>query len=337
MTDQQPELDQQTRRQEKQSTKASGNGTTLRLNASGDAIAEGLKFLFSRRQETCWSLCSAARGISAAWVTAYVLARLAEIPTHHVSYSLRQRIEESLDWLLEARTPKGGWGFGGSGSPDDADSTAWAVVALRQHGRPAPQDALDLVRSCRRADGGFGPYPEGTTGAALPYSSAPDVTAIAVRALAFIDAASSEFLASHLRTDVQRENCRVASSFFVASTLLDWEPGMAPWFVVNAVQQLTCQQAGESHWEQALLLRCMMRLRMQSAWALAAGLRRQQLSDGSWRGSAELARLSADTGQLGALADKEGILATATALSALAMSDLQPGLYFGSDLPFRRL
>jgi hypothetical protein len=35
--------------------------------------------------------------------------------------------------------------------------------------------------------------------------------------------------------------------------------------------------------------------------------------------------------------DEEGILSTATALSALAMGDLQPGLYFGSDLPFRRL
>jgi hypothetical protein len=33
----------------------------------------------------------------------------------------------------------------------------------------------------------------------------------------------------------------------------------------------------------------------------------------------------------------QGILATVTALSALAMCDLQPGLYFGSDLPFRRL
>jgi hypothetical protein len=276
--------------------------------------------------------------MSAAWVTAYILARLAEIPTHHVGYSLRQRIEQSLDWLVEARTPKGGWGFGGSGSPDDADSTAWAVIALRQHGRPVPEDALDWARRCRRADGGFAPYPEGTTGTAPPYSSAPDVTAIAVRALAFIDAAASEFLASHLRTDVPTGNCRVASSFFVASTLLDWEPGMAPWFVVNAVRQLTREQAGENAWEQALLLRCMMRLRMQSAWALAAGLRRQQQADGSWRGSAQLDPLSAGVGQLRApLADEEGILATATALSALAMSDLQPGLYFGSDLPFSRL
>jgi hypothetical protein len=35
--------------------------------------------------------------------------------------------------------------------------------------------------------------------------------------------------------------------------------------------------------------------------------------------------------------DEDGVLATVTAVSALAIGDQQPGLYFGSDLPFRRL
>jgi hypothetical protein len=113
---------------------------------------------------------------------------------------------------------------------------------------------------------------------------------------------------------------------------------MAPWFVVNAVHQLTCQQAGEGAWEQALRLRCMTRLGMQSAWALAAGLRRLQQMDGSWPGTAQPAPPSPVSGTGAApFADDEGVLATVTALSALAMGDLQPGLYFGSDLPFRRL
>jgi hypothetical protein len=199
---------------------------------------------------------------------------------------------------------------------------------------------LDLIRSCRRGNGGFSILPCAIQASETSRPGAPDVTAIAVRALASIDAASSEFLASHLRTDIPGTPCRLASAFFVSSTLLDWEPGMAPWFVVNTVRELTCQQADEGAWEQALRLRCMMRLGLQSAWALSAGLRRLQQPDGSWPGAgyAQPAPVSAVSGQgASPFTDQEGILATVTSLSALAMGDLQPGLYFGSDLPFRRL
>jgi squalene cyclase len=339
VTDQQSELDRKTLRSDDRLAETVGTMATSRPSgASADAIAAGLEFLFSRHQQRTWSLCSPATTESTAWVTAYVLARLGEVPSHHISYSLRPKIEESLDWLLETRTPKGGWGFGATGSADDADSTAWAVTALRQHGRLVPDESLELIRRCRRSDGGFAIYPDTANQSALSTSSAPDVTAIAVRALASIDATSSEFLASHLRTDEMERPCRLASKFFVSSTLLDWEPGMAPWFVVNAVRQLACQHPGESAWEQALLLRCVTRLRLQTAWALAAGLRRMQQTDGSWPGSAQFAPLSAVSAhQSGPHFDDQGVLATVTALSALAMGDLQPGLYFGSDLPFRRL
>jgi hypothetical protein len=82
-------------------------------------------------------------------------------------------------------------------------------------------------------------------------------------------------------------------------------------------------------------------LRLQSAWPLAAGLRRLQRANGSWPGSACLASLHT-LGNGSALHqdeyfDEDGILATVTVLSALAIGDQQPGLYFGSDLPFRRL
>jgi hypothetical protein len=77
---------------------------------------------------------------------------------------------------------------------------------------------------------------------------------------------------------------------------------------------------------------------MQSAWSVAAGLRRLQQPDGSWPGAAQLAPLSAAGDQPPApYFDEYGILSTVTALSALATADLQPGLYFGSDLPFSRL
>jgi len=345
VTDQQSELDSQI----ESSTKRRGGkrsaenrtpvATPRQRGASAAAIAAGLDFLFSRYRHGSWSLCAPSIRESAAWVTAYVLTRLGEISPEHISHSQRQQIAESLDWLMEVRTAKGGWGFGATGSPDDADSTAWAVTALRQHGRSVPDEALALIRHCHGSDGGFALIPNGSDHSndlrPLPPSS-PDATAIAVRALASIDAASSEFLASHLRTDLHGTSCRLASKFFVSSTLLDWEPGMAPWFVVNTVRRLASQYPGDGAWEQALLLRCMLRLRMQSCWALLDSLRRLQQPDGSWPGSALLVSLS-PADQSGPHFDEQGILATATALSALAMGDLQPGLYFGSDLPFHRL
>jgi hypothetical protein len=342
VTDQQSELDRQTRKAGKHPAKDLGAASTsAHRGPSADAIAKGLEFLFSVRQQKTWGLCPPATTETAVWVTAYVLVRLGEIPAEHISSSQRQQINESLDWLQETRTPGGGWGFGATGSSDDADSTAWAVTALRQHGRPVPNEALELIRRCRRSDGGFALAPnisESGSPNDAPSSSTPDVTAIAVRALASIDAASSEFLASNLRTDMQKTRCRLASRFFVSSTLMDWEPGMAPWFVVNAVRQLTCQHPSEGAWEQALLLRCMLRLRMQTAWTILADLRSLQQSDGSWPGSAMLVPLCpVPADHSGPHFDEQGILATATALSALAMVDLQPGLYFGSDLPFRRL
>lgn len=345
MTDQQSELDRQLGRPEEQrSAKEPGASGSRSSGARAEAIGSGLEFLFSRRHQAAWSLGPLTHE-SASWVTAYVLARLGEIPPHRLSFTQRQQLEESLDWLMEARTPQAGWAFGGpsspgSGSPDDADSTAWAVAALRQHGRPVPQGALQLIHRCHRPDGSFAMHPESANNA-IAGPGAADVTAIAVRALSAIDAASSEFLAARLRTDIEISHGRISSAFFVSSTLMDWEPCMAPWFVVNAVRQLVGQEA-EGAWEQALLLRCRMRLQLQSAWPLAAVLRRLQQPDGSWPGSARLTTFRAASGNGSALRpeehfDEEGILATVTALSALAIGDLQPGLYFGADLPFRRL
>jgi hypothetical protein len=338
VTDQPSELSRETGRADQQNARTPGAEKSSRQSGvSADAIATGLEYLFSRQHKRSWTLCGPGERDSAAWVTAYVLARLGEIPAHQIHYSLRSKIDASVNWLLEIRTPKGGWRFS-SGSPDDADSTGWAVVALRQHGRSVPEEPLHLIRRCRRLDGGFAAFPPlDPHSGGLP-SSAPDVTAIAVRALASIDAASAEFLASNLRTDLQERPCRLASGFFVASTLLDWEPGMAPHSVVKAVRELASSQVGHNPWEQSLQLRCMMRLRMQSAWSVAAGLRRLQQPDGSWPGAAQLAPLSAAGDQPPApYFDEYGILSTVTALSALATADLQPGLYFGSDLPFSRL
>ena len=77
MTDQKSEMDQQTSRPQEQPAKSSG------INA--EAIALGLEFLFSRRHQAAWSLGPLTRE-SASWVTAYVLARLGEIPPHYLEF-----------------------------------------------------------------------------------------------------------------------------------------------------------------------------------------------------------------------------------------------------------
>lgn len=332
MTDQQSELDRRTSQPSRDAAESRPSGP------GAEAIAAGLKFVFAQRHEAAWSLGGSSSPESSAWVTAYVLARLGEIPLHYLCFTQRQKIEESLDWLAQARTPQGGWSFGAHGLPDDADTTAWAVTALRQHGRPVQQGALQLIHRCRRPDGGYTTRPEAPEN--ISRSSAADVTAIAVRALCAIDATSSEFLAAYLQNGAEAGNGRVRSALFVSSTLMDWEPCMAPWFVVNAVRQLV-QQEAEGTWEQALLLRCRMRLRLQSAWPLAVALRRLQRANGSWLGSACLASLytsgNGSARHADEYFDEDGVLATVTALSALAIGDQQPGLYFGSDLPFRRL
>jgi hypothetical protein len=110
------------------------------------------------------------------------------------------------------------------------------------------QGALQLIHRCRRSDGGYTTRPEAPEN--ITRSSAADVTAIAVRALCAIDATSSEFLAAHLGSNTEEGHGRVGSALFVSSTLMDWEPCMAPWFVVNAVRQLV-QQEAEVTWEQA--------------------------------------------------------------------------------------
>jgi len=151
-------------------------------STSTEAIAAGLEFLMSRRQDGKWRDFSPTTGESDVWVTAYVLARLGELPRAYISHALQQQIAESLAWLQEVRNPLGGWGYRAHGK-DSADATAWAIIALRRHGQTAPRPAFDLVRRCQQPDGGFAAYPVAGTAGTAHETSAPDITAVAVQAL----------------------------------------------------------------------------------------------------------------------------------------------------------
>src|SRR6476620_2872975 len=111
------------------------------------SIEAGLKFLASRHHGRRWSSVRKGRD---AGTTAYIVARLGELPAGSFGYRLWDKIEDSLNWLLEIQTSGGGWSSAPEETTDDANSTAWAILALRQHGRRAPEPAQAFLRRCRR-------------------------------------------------------------------------------------------------------------------------------------------------------------------------------------------
>jgi hypothetical protein len=284
---------------------------TPRTNA--EAIAAGLVYLLQQRQNGRWGHLDLPWGPADAAVTACVLARLGELPSQFMNRYAKQAIADSLDWLHEAQTPQAGWGYPGE---SDVETTTWAVIAMRKHGRPAPDSALDFIRRCRRPDGGYGRNPEAG-------KSDPETTALAIQALGANENARARDAAGLLSYWLGNDADRLGSSLFVCSSILEWEKSFLPLALLNQACQLTVVFQAESAFDQALLLRCLARLRLNRAWSLAAGLRTKQLADGSWPGP-PAPRLNFD--------DKR-IIPTVTAVSALILGDFQPGLYFGSDLP----
>jgi hypothetical protein len=305
---------------------------------NSEAVRAGLNFLFSSRQDRHWQDFGPSADEPGTWVTAYVLARIGELPPTCINAGTRRQVADALDWLLEARSPAGVWSYN-SGSEDDADSTGWAVLALRRNGREVPAAALEFIQRCRRADGGIAPYPEESVRGKTWKLSAPDVTAVGANAVGGADTAAANFLSScWLQTNKPLPPSRLASQLFTCAAVMDWDAGLAPWALLDKVCELMSENNNERAFEQALLLRCLTQLRMQKAWSVAATLRRMQHSDGGWPASAFLRSPGSigfsETNSLGL--DHERILTTATAISALAKGEDQPGLYFGSDRPLPR-
>ena len=318
MTDQQPKLGQPL-------MKDLNGDFALQLGAlegrvgrtRGEAIKAGLDFLGTCWQDGTWQDSSSLLPVgSDAWVTSCVLARLAELSPHYKSHSLQRKIESSLDWLMRVRTPQGGWGS--QSGEDDSNSTAWAIVALRAHGwsRAVPGPALDFLRRCRRFDGGF-------AASSIDVNSAQpgvaEITAVAVGALDQLPWATEDFLAGYLLGAGPAAPGRRTARFHVCAGILDWRDGLASTWLLNQVGQAAAGLGNEGALDRAMLLRCLFRLRMQRAWSLAAGLRAMQMEDGSWSEH-----------------NDQKIIATVNAVSALALGESQPGLYFGSDLPLPR-
>lgn len=298
-----------------------------------ESIRAGLEWLSAAHRDDHWTDCIALGGAADPWVTSCVVARLGELPDAYISYSLRQEIEKALDWLERARIPGSGWS-GPSGSPD-AFTTSWATLALRAYRRSVPRSALDLISRCRQSNGGFSPYPQEGAEDKTSGISSPEVTATVLRALGMSDSAAAGFLASQLEMELPAGAVDRIPRLYVCSEVLDCASDVVPWSLLNRVRQCIAPLGAETPYDQALVLRSLLRLRNQRAWAAAAALREMQLGDGSWPASTVLhpgSQPAIVNG--GCLADTRTIT-TATAVSALVINESQPGLYFGSDLPRR--
>ena len=304
-----------------------------RPRTNPEAVIAGVNFVMSGWHDGHWADFNLRSGESDVWVTAYVLARLGEIPSEYTSFSIQQKIEDSLDWLTENRGSDGGWGWH-SKSESDAEEAVRIGLALRRHRRSAPAEALEFIRHCRRLDGGIAGYPEDSSAGRTLRISAPDVTAVAVNALGEPDPAAVSFLSScWLQTNKPLPPFRLLSRFYTCSGVMDWGTEKAPWSLMNKVCELMSFCDAENTFEQALLLRCLTQLRIQKAWSVAASLRQAQQADGGWPASALLC--PATKGHEGGLVylDHKRIFTTVTAISALLAVGTQPGLYFGSDRP----
>lgn len=118
------------------------------------AARRGFGHLCSVGEDPHWTGFPTLAGRSDAWVTAFIVAHLRTLD------GANPRLREARDRLLEWQRDDGGWGYG-PGVPSDADSTSWALTALKRSRRPGASEArqrgLEFLAG-HRVDSGFATY-----------------------------------------------------------------------------------------------------------------------------------------------------------------------------------
>ena len=285
-------------------------------------IRSGLDRLFALQGSGAWGADSAP---CAVWSTAYVLARLAELPAKMLSHSRVQEIQRSLDQLVNSVNR-----ICLDPGKRDCFTTALVVIALRSYGRKIPSAALEFLTKCRNEDGSFATAPGQQSESDIVKAIA--VTATACKALEQAGPQTEEFLTRHIQSALTLSIRNEAAGLYVCAEILDWPVGLASMSLLTKVSQLTCKMEAETAYPQALLLRSLLRLRISRSWPVAARLREMQAEDGNWRQGARTGGMPMDPVSA-LIGDANEPVVLATAISALAMAESQPGLYFGSDLP----
>ncbi|HVJ44145.1 MAG TPA: hypothetical protein VM639_21760 [Dongiaceae bacterium] len=284
------------------------------------SIERGLDALMASRHDDHWQDYSLPVGASDAWVTAYVLAKLSAV---HPSLPAvwHKAIDEALDWLSGVRgAATGGWGYNSS-VPDDADSTAWAVLALRGWGRPVPRDAIRFLGSCRSGSG-FATYPASTSPAPGWARAVPCVSAVALAALAKSPSSVGTFFSRWMAEGNLIPAYWWASPIYTTAMLLTG-CGTQTRLTAAFREKVTTFHPASS-FERALLIECRLRLGLP-AMAMGRDLIAEQNTDGGFAPSALLRLTDPDIEQPWAVidagpifVDESGIFTTATAIAALS-------------------
>ncbi len=287
--------------------------TVRRTTAVTGAAQKGAAALLDALTDDHWEDFALPVGASDAWVTAYILAMLSDLPVH-LGAPLRPGLTGPLAWLVERQRLGGGWGYNAS-VPDDADSTAWAIIALRGWGAPVPPDAVRFLKCCQQ-DVQFATYPAATSPARAWAAPAPDVSAVVRRALGL--GLNLGGLAAPLELEPAYW---WTSPLYTTAMMLDGISGPVSAELRGRLARIVPVGA----FERALLVRAALRAGLPvDAWA--AELIQQQRQDGLWPSAARL-RLThdmpeppwerIDSGTL--YTDARALFTTATAVAALGL------------------
>lgn len=299
-------------------------------NAALDhAIAAATRFLLAGQAADGafydWEL---PPGPSGAWSTAYVAARLRQVPfTLDAGTALALR--GAADWLLGHRCADGGWSYNDQvGS--DADSTAHALLLLHQVAAPLPADALVHLRRFQANNGGFSTY---LADDGLQYWGAPHVDVSAVCAQVFAAVSDNETLA-RIRHFIASERTPEGlwESYWWNTPLYATRHSLAALGSSLTASELAATRVTlegmttATDFEHALLLECLLLCGAASSRTdgLVARLTDRQQADGGWnsepclrvtRRSCHEPWRDADAGTL--YADPRRLFTTSTVLGAL--------------------
>jgi hypothetical protein len=297
------------------------------------AIERGVAYVTARQHgDGHWEEFALPVGRSGAWVTAYTGVMLLEAAR---SIGSLPRAAEAAGgagrWLRRNRPYAAGWGFNEKTGPD-ADSTAYALLLLRELGEPVARRDEEWLRARWRANGGFATYERPDQWG----MAHPDVTPMAYRALAAEEQARLRTaivacLHSSRETDgtwpAYWWRTRHYSTFLNAALLRELEAGAQTAVVISEEESRTVRSA----FDLAYLLGTAW-----LSWGAGAGTSRLaeelvalQRDDGSWPGTPIL-RVSRHDARdpwrhpEGALyADTDHLFTTASAVRMLAMTSAE--------------
>jgi hypothetical protein len=308
----------------------SGSGST----AASAAVRRAVAYLCGR-QDTAglWNDFRTPAGASDEWVTAFVTAHLAELCAVFELPAAEAAVGHARRALLARQRADGGWGYNARIAAD-ADSTAWAAVAVAPVAGAASRAAASgFLLAHQHADGGFATYHPNHR-ARLGFRDTwfepqPCVTAAALRALGATRA--EETLGAAAETAVERGRRWLRELPSEALVSCWW--GESSYTVFHVARATRVPRAAEDPgatpsrpvFEQAHRL-LLLALHPPAAAAAERGrpsrrLLSAQRADGSWP-AAPILRIPDETaGGTPVARDVNRLFATVTAACALAVSE----------------